>query len=160
MARWCCAVFVVAMIKILSVFKKRPDPEPPAAAASEQAPQAQSPLTETDWSRLRAPQFGHEKALSGWTRSWLEALPASLRPVGLSAQYPHVANCLALAWRDPSLTNDLLRELLIGRREARKGFPAEVVAELRCLRDFHDRGRAVPAPPESSDTLPLELSDR
>jgi len=59
----------------------------------------------------------------------------------LSLLHSHVANRLALSWRDASLTEHLLDDLLIGRRKGRKGFSPPVVAELLRLRDFHLRGR-------------------
>jgi hypothetical protein len=152
---------VDAMIKILSAFKKRSVAEkaPETAATAVTTPQAESTLADKDWTRLRSPQFGHEGALSGWTRNWLETLPDASRPVALSGQYAQVANRLALAWRDPLLTDDLLKELLVGRRKGRKGFPPEIVAELQCLRDFHERGRPLNTPRAGSDTSPLEISD-
>jgi hypothetical protein len=148
------------MIKLLTVFKKRPVVETAPAISSASTPEFKSEVDDAEWERLRAPRFGHENVLSGWTRKWLEALPQTLHPAVLSAQYAHVANRLALGWRDPFLTEDLFNELLIDRRNGRKGFPPEVIAELQRLRDFHSRGRGFTTTPDDVDTEPLELSDQ
>ncbi len=118
----------------------------PAAPASPAAPAAPAMTEEEQWARMRAPQFAHERVLSGWTRNWLQALPEAVRPLELSTLHPHVVNRLALSWRDASLTEQLLADLLIGKRKGRRGFPPPVVAELLRMRDFHARGRAGPAP--------------
>ena len=133
------------MFKIFSVLKKQvvSNKAAPACASTEAA--AASPVCEEEkWERLRAPQFAHERVLSGWTRGWLQALPEAVCPLELSAHHPHVANRLALSWRDAALTEHLLDDLLIGRRKGRKGFTPPVVAELLRLRDFHARGRVAP----------------
>jgi hypothetical protein len=136
------------MFKIFSVFKKGSVTAQPApAAASIEAPMSD----EEKWARLRAPHFAHEHVLSGWTRGWLQDLPDTVRPLELSTLHPHVVNRLALSWRDVSLTEHLLGDLLIGRRKGRNGFPPPVVAELLRLRDFHERGRAAPKQTASPD---------
>jgi hypothetical protein len=136
------------MFRIFSVPKKAAVPAPSSSNAD------QAPVSEEEkWARMRAPQFAHERVLSGWTRSWLQSLPDAVRPVELSTVHPHVANRLALSWRDVGLTEHLLGELLIGRRKGRKGFPPPVIAELLRLRDFHARGRGASAPPPSRDRV-------
>jgi hypothetical protein len=132
------------MFKIFSAFKKQPAAQQAAPAPDSNEACTATPVTEEDWARLRAPQFGHERVLSGWTRGWLQALPEAVRPLDLSLIHPHVVNRIALSWRDATLTEHLLDELLIGRRKGRKGFAPGVVAELLRLRDFHLRGRTAP----------------
>lgn len=107
-------------------------------------------MTEEFWVQRRTPQHGHERILSGWTRDWLQALPEAVRPVALSSGYPHVANRLALSWRDAAVTGHVLEDLLVGKRRGRKGFSPAVLVELSRLREFHARGRVAPAPGTAS----------
>jgi hypothetical protein len=99
--------------------------------------------SEAYWGRRRRPQLEHESKLSGWTRSWLEALPEHLHPAHLGSCHPHVANRLALSWRDPVLTERVFDDLLVDRRTGRKGFSPPVLAELLRLREHHDHRRGV-----------------
>jgi len=105
------------------------------------------PQGEAYWVRRRGPQLEHESKLSGWTRSWLEALPEHLRPTQLGSCHPHVANRLALSWRDPVLTERVFDDLLVDRRAGRRGFSPPVVAELLRLREHHDHRRGVTSRP-------------
>jgi hypothetical protein len=123
------------MLKIFRAFKKQSD-----AAPAEKTPVA-APLTDDYWARRRAPQFS---SLSGWTRNWLQALPEAVRPIELSVQHPHVANRLALSWRDAAVTAQVFDDLLVGKRKQRKGFASAVAAELQRLREFHQHGRVAP----------------
>ncbi len=139
------------MFKFFNRFKKGSiavDATPAWAAGA--APAAPALTEEEQWARMRAPQFAHERVLSGWTRAWLQALPEAVRPLELSALHPHVVNRLALSWRDVSLTEHLLGDLLVGKRKGRRGFPPPVVAELLRLRGFHERGRVASAAPASA----------
>jgi len=126
------------MFKILSVFKKRSETDESASAPTATAPQVAAPMTEEYWARRRAPQFAN---LSGWTRDWLQALPEAVRPIELSVQHPHVANRLALSWRDAAIAGNIFDELLADKRKGRKGFAPAVVSELLHLRDFQAHGR-------------------
>jgi hypothetical protein len=75
------------------------------------------------------------------SRQWLEGLPADVRPVELAKQYARVVNLIAQQWNDHSACRAYFDELLKGRRESRRGFPAVVRAELRGLRHYHERLR-------------------
>jgi hypothetical protein len=137
--------------KIFNVLRKQTVADEAAPARASTETPAAAPVSEEEkWARLRAPQFAHERVLSGWTRAWLQALPEAVRPVELSTLHPHVANRLALTWRDVALTEHLLGELLIGRRKGRKGFPPSVVAELLRLRNLHEHGRVASTPNTAS----------
>src|SRR5436309_1234639 len=132
------------MFKLFSVFNKKSAWHAAPAAAPASASPAESPISEEEkWKRMRAPQFAHERVLSGWTHSWLQSLPEAVRPLELSVRHPHVVNRLALCWNDPALTERLLDDLLIGRRGKRKGFPKPVAEELLQLRRYHDHYRSV-----------------
>jgi hypothetical protein len=143
MARWSPRPLVsMQVFKLLNAFKKSSVTQQAAPAPASVAAPAESPMSEEEkWARKRAPQLAHERVLSGWTRGWLQGLPEAVRPLELSSLHPHVANRLALSWRDVALTEHLLGELLIGRRKGRTGFAPPVLAELLRLRDFHERGR-------------------
>ncbi len=51
-----------------------------------------------------------------------------------------VAGLLAVG----ALAGALLEDLLVDHRGGRRGFPRAIVAELRRLQQFHDRGRVEP----------------
>ena len=119
------------MIHLLSLFKS----SRPVAPRRPRDPRL--PRTDAEWARLRAPQTERERVLSAPALAWLDALPARVRPIELCAQYPRVANRLALCWSDTTLTDRLLDGLLLDRRGKRKGFPPPVAAELLALRDLH-----------------------
>ena len=136
------------MLKLFTFSRKHPVTHRPRNVADgASAPESSAPVTETYWSRRRRPQLDHESRLSGWTRTWLEALPEHLRPTQLSSCHPHVANRLALSWRDPMLTEHAFEDLLVDRRAGRKGFAPAVVDELLRLREFHDQRRGAGVPP-------------
>jgi hypothetical protein len=84
----------------------------------------------------RAPPSERDATLSTIARSWAEQFHAPLRPDRLCQVYPRVANRLALCWPDSILTERLFDELLIDKRGGRRGFPAEIAAELVRLRRF------------------------
>lgn len=90
---------------------------------------------------LRRPPRHADESLTGTTRVWLRRLPSSRRPSRLCVSYPRVANRIAWSWPDPETTRGVLADLLEDRRGNRRGFPRPVLAELRRLRDFNDRGR-------------------
>jgi hypothetical protein len=107
---------------------------------------ADAPDTDAAWAALRrAPRLSDE-ALTGTTRCWLRRLPSGRRPLRLCERFPRVANRIAWCWHDAELTGQVLEDLLTDRRGGRTGFPKPVVAELRRLREFHDRGRREPPP--------------
>ena len=85
------------------------------------------------WRLKRSPPNPRDKTLSKIAIAWLDGLPASLRPIALSEQYPRIANRLAICWGDPKLTALVLQELLADRRGNRRGYPAEVHRELVAL---------------------------
>lgn len=55
---------------------------------------------------------------------------------GLVRRFPHVVNRLAEAWAAPAIVIDLIDDLLVDRRGARRGFPADALAELLLTRQY------------------------
>jgi hypothetical protein len=53
---------------------------------------------------------------------------------GLARRFPHVLNRISAVWHDPPATAEIIDELLVDRRGGRRGFPADVLAELLTLR--------------------------
>lgn len=149
-----------AMLKNLfrAMFSQASQPISPAATPG--ATQARPGATESDHARLRAPPREVDLVLSSVAEAWLMALPRSLRPAALCSSYPRVANRLALCWNDAALTDRLLDDLLIGRRERRKGFPGPVAEELLRLRRFHDHHRYVQVQESVWEFRTLAPSDR
>jgi hypothetical protein len=105
---------------------------------------ADAPDTDAAWAALRRAPRHSDEALTGTTRIWLRRLPAGRRPLRLCLRFPRVANRIAWCWHDAALASQVLEDLLTDRRGGRTGFPKPVVAELRRLREYHDRGRHEP----------------
>jgi hypothetical protein len=53
---------------------------------------------------------------------------------GLARRFPHVLNQLSAVWGDLPAAADLVDHLLVDRRGGRRGFPADVLAELLTVR--------------------------
>ena len=74
------------------------------------------------------------------TRRWAVQLPRGHRPLNLAAQYPRLANVLALSWSAaPAACKQHLAELLVDNRGGREGFSAEIVRDLMALRGLHEQ---------------------
>ncbi|MEP7207848.1 MAG: hypothetical protein ABI920_12985 [Casimicrobiaceae bacterium] len=71
------------------------------------------------------------------TRLWLEALPPSVRPGALAAQFPRIANTICASWSDVTGMRHYMCELFTDRRGGRAGFPPAVKHELLALWKFH-----------------------
>lgn len=145
------------MLKIFNLFLSRPH------AAQHRRPLRNAatlhrPRTEVDWAQLRTPLRRRDRILSDLTLAWVEHLPKQERPFKLCAQYPRVANRIALCWNDRVLANRVFISLLFDRRGKRKGFPAPVAYELMRLRALlatnHDIGAKL------WETRNLATSDR
>jgi hypothetical protein len=70
------------------------------------------------------------------TQKWLEALPRRVQPHVLCDYYPRIANSLAAMWEDTEGLRAYFDELFIDRRGGRRGFPADVLNDLRALRYY------------------------
>jgi len=79
------------------------------------------------------------------TMRWIAALPLTARPHALLRDFPRVANTLARNRADPASLAACLDELLRDARGGRRGFPADVHAELIALREYEE-GRAETLP--------------
>ncbi|HJV63724.1 MAG TPA: hypothetical protein VJ743_22435 [Albitalea sp.] len=94
--------------------------------------------------RRRAP--GHaERVLAASTLQWIARLPSELRPVATMQRYPWVVNRLAESWASAERCHRSFEDLLGDRRGGRRGFPFNVEAELRLIKQYRARqagGRA------------------
>ncbi len=126
-------------------FFRRSNESRAAREARERAAQraAASRDPERDLSAKRAPLRPQDLALSEIARRWLESLPPDERPQALAAQYPRIANRIALCWGDAMLVGKVLDDLLVDRRGGRRGFPPAVRQELLRLRASDARQRAL-----------------
>jgi hypothetical protein len=68
------------------------------------------------------------------TQKWLEGLPRRVQPHVLCDYYPRIANSLAAMWEDTEGLRAYFDELFIDRRGGRRGFPSDVLNDLRALR--------------------------
>jgi hypothetical protein len=103
------------------------------------------------WDAQRRPPRHADEALTGTARQWLRRLPARRRPMRLCIAYPRVANALASHWCDSVQSAVLLEDLLQDRRGARRGFPPQVMRELRRLREFNAQQRVEVRPEAVSE---------
>lgn len=85
------------------------------------------------WGKIRSPENPHHQQIVPYTAKWLISLPASIRPVQLTSQFPRIANLLAVAWNVPAQSREVLEGLIWDKRGNRKGFPPEVYQEIRVL---------------------------
>jgi len=112
----------------------------PKGVTTERSQQARElpPLTKEDFVRQRGEPRKLDKVLSDLAHRWLDQLPARVRPLKLSEQYPRITNRLALCWNDAKLTEHLFAELMLDRRGGRGGFAPPVATELLALREWFD----------------------
>lgn len=71
------------------------------------------------------------------TQKWLDALPHRVQPHALCKFFPRIANLIAALWADKEALGAYVDELLVDRRQGRRGFPLDVFNDLRVLRDYH-----------------------
>jgi len=76
-------------------------------------------------------------ALEPETIVWLESLPEPVRPVALSAEFPHVANRICRVWTSLSRFDACMLSLLLDDRGGRQGFPRMVASEIAALSRHH-----------------------
>jgi hypothetical protein len=95
------------------------------------------PVSDTRvWTVQRRAPRQTDSVLTDVTRTWLHRLPLRRRPLRLAAQFPRVANRIALCWGEAALAEQVLADLLVDRRGGRCGFPVLVTRELQRLRDY------------------------
>lgn len=71
------------------------------------------------------------------TQQWLDTLPRRVQPHALCSFYPRIANLIAAMWADTEALRTYFDELLVDRRRGRRGFPLDVLNDLRVLREYH-----------------------
>jgi hypothetical protein len=71
------------------------------------------------------------------TAEWMATIHANFQPRELARQFPRIANAIAAAWSEPAIGEAYFEELLEGSRRGRRGFPLEVLRELRELRRYY-----------------------
>lgn len=101
--------------------------------------EADSGMSSTDWTTLRAPLTDDDRVLVSETHFWLRNIPRAFHPRRFCFDYPRAANRLARSWHDPTLVDRVLNDLLFDERGGRAGFPPRIVDELKLLRRFHEQ---------------------
>ena len=81
------------------------------------------------------------------TLKWADALPPRVKPIALMRQFPRIANLIAAAWDDLVQFEIYMDSLLTDKREGRKGFPSDVIAELGALDIYRHTVRECELPP-------------
>ena len=69
--------------------------------------------------------------------NWLKSLPREVRPIALAIKYARVVNLLVRQWDDHDACSAYFRTLLADRRGGRRGFPADVQADIRMLQEYY-----------------------
>ena len=108
-------------------------PVPPEAGATRVPP---SPEDAT-WRLAHLRKSNPVNEVAPLTRKWLGRLRQDVLPINLIGQYPRIVNLIAAAWDNPTAFGEYLTDLLYDFRGNRAGFPAEIVWELRALRDCY-----------------------
>lgn len=116
-------------------FQKVSVEEAKAALNTSIAPAA-PPKPKDDWKLKREPNGAENQELDPPTFKWLSQLPKDKRPNALPRQYPRIANRLASLWKRPIHCELYLDDLVMDLRGGRRGFPAEVAAEITALKEY------------------------
>ena len=102
--------------------------------------QAMQQATPHYWDHRRRGALPSDRALTGTAMDWIVASPPTSRPHTTCEQFPRVANASADSWEDVPLCTRMLEHMLHDYRGGRRGFPANVQAELSTLMQ-HQQGR-------------------
>lgn len=88
-----------------------------------------------DWTSRRAVR--KDEVLLASAAQWLDALPADVAPRKLALLHPRIANWICDLWDKPLPCARLLADLLIARRNKRKGFPLDVAMEIASVGAYY-----------------------
>lgn len=101
-----------------------------------QKPVGARPNADEDWTKRRAAEPA--SGLLRPTAAWASMLPVEVRPNALMAEFPRVANLVAVLWKDPASLRRYVDDLLVDKRGNRQGFPVDVLREIFGLRAYYD----------------------
>src|SRR5579864_8197630 len=73
-----------------------------------------------DWTSRRGTAKDDEQ-LDPATAAWIHALPQEIQPLMTASRYVRIANRIAALWNQPARCSAYLADLLIIRRNARRG---------------------------------------
>jgi hypothetical protein len=110
-----------------------PQPAPTGAEKSTRAGAGDAAAHE----KQRAPASPYDLALNRSAEAWLQTLPETMRPLATARGFPRILNRLARYWDSPGMVDQIFDDLLVDRRGGRKGFPPNVLDELRALYGWH-----------------------
>ena len=102
-----------------------------------QPPETANPDRQSVWAGRRKAQPATD--LLPATRRWMESLPSDSRPNALVAQFPRIANLIAVNWNNPRDCGAFLYTLLHDQRGGRRGFPQDVSQDILNLRLYYAR---------------------
>jgi hypothetical protein len=93
----------------------------------------------------RQPASPYDRAVNAAAIRWLAELPEAIRPNQTALHYPRIVNRLARFWDTPAMARECFEDLLVEKRPGRKGFPGEILSELRALQNYWQTARPVSA---------------
>jgi hypothetical protein len=105
-------------------------PRPPGASAD---PFANIVEHRETGAAQRQPPSPYDRVLNRSTVTWLHELPNEVRPREAALRFQRILNRLSRYWDSPRMLDDIFAELLVDKRAGRKGFPPEILAEIRAL---------------------------
>jgi hypothetical protein len=86
-----------------------------------------------DGEAQRQPPSPYDRSLNRSATNWLNELPLEVRPRACVIRFPRILNRLARYWDSPAMLEQIFNDLLVDRRIGRKGFPPEILIEIRAL---------------------------
>ena len=90
---------------------------------------------ESEWAGRRKAQPAN--TVLPLTRRWIITIPPEYRPQTLPIRFGRIANLLAASWDNPKDCTAYISSLLHDDRGTRKGFPPEVLQDIRDLRVYY-----------------------
>jgi hypothetical protein len=92
-----------------------------------------------DFESQRRKPLPTDRALTGAAMDWVIGLPQPLRPKLTCEQFPRVVNLVAESWGDAHYSLQVLDHMINDYRGGRRGFPPQVLEELKLLHDYQRR---------------------
>ena len=96
---------------------------------------AQDGAAQSEWVGRRKAQPAN--TVLPQTRRWMNSIPPEYRPQTLPIRFGRIANLLAASWDNPKECTAYISSLLHDNRGSRKGFPPEVMQDIRDLRVYY-----------------------
>jgi hypothetical protein len=108
-------------------------PVRPRALTVSADPFARSTPYRVEGAAQRQPASPYDRSLNKSAANWIQELPPAVRPRESVIRFPRILNRLARYWDSPAMLEQTFNDLLVDKRIGRKGFPPEILSEIRAL---------------------------